>query len=163
MTTSGKRTGRFYGWRVVHAAFVLGVFGWGVGFYGPPIFLSVIRESRGWPVVLISLAISLHFLAGAITGANLPALHHRVGAAMVTKAGALLMATGVIGWATAASPWQLFVAAGLSGAGWGTMSAAALNAIVSPWFVRARPAALAMASTVGASAESSSHRFGWLP
>ena len=149
MTTSGKRTGRFYGWRVVHAAFVLGVFGWGVGFYGPPIFLSVIRESRGWPVVLISLAISLHFLAGAITGANLPALHHRVGAAIVTKAGALLMATGVIGWATAASPWQLFVAAGLSGAGWGTMSAAALNAIVSPWFVRARPAALAMAYNGG--------------
>jgi hypothetical protein len=28
----------FYGWRVVGAAFVLAVFGWGVGFYGPPVF-----------------------------------------------------------------------------------------------------------------------------
>ena len=62
---------------------------------------------------------------------------------------ALLMAIGVFGWAMSASPWQLFVAAGLSGAGWGTMSAAALNAIVSPWFVRARPAALAMAYNGG--------------
>ena len=147
--TGEKRAGRFYGWRVVHAAFVLGVFGWGIGFYGPPIFLSVIRESRGWSLVLISAAISLHFLAGAITGANLPGLHRRFGAAMVTKAGALSIATGVIGWATATSPWHLFVAASLSGAGWGTMSAAALNAIVSPWFMRARPAALAMAYNGG--------------
>lgn len=147
--TSGKLTGRFYGWRVVHAAFVLGVFGWGIGFFGPPIFLSVIRESRGWPLVLISAAVSLHFLAGAVTGANLPAFHRRFSLVIVTKAGALLMAAGIIGWATASSPWHLFVVAGLSGAGWGTMSAAALNAIVSPWFVRARPAALGMAYNGG--------------
>ena len=147
--SKGQRAHRFYGWRVVYAAFVLGVFGWGLGFYGPPIFLSVIRESRGWSLVLISAAISVHFLAGALTGANLPALHRRLGAAVVTKAGALAMAAGIIGWAMASSSWHLFVAAGLSGAGWGTMSAAALNAIVSPWFVRARPAALGMAYNGG--------------
>ena len=141
--------GRFYGWRVVCAAFVLGMFGWGMGFFGPPVFLSVIRESTGWPVVLISCAISLHFLAGAVTGANLPALHQRFNAAGVTKAGSLFMAAGIVGWATAASPWHLFVAAALSGVGWGTMSAAALNVIVSPWFVRGRPAALAMAYNGG--------------
>jgi len=147
--TSGKRTGRFYGWRVVHAAFVLVVFGWGLGFYGPPIFLNVIRESRGWSLVLISAAVSVHFLAGAVTGTNLPAVHCRFGVAAVTKAGALSMAVGIIGWATTTSPWHLFIAAILSGAGWGTMSAAALNAIVSPWFVRARPAALGMAYNGG--------------
>src|SRR5207237_1864333 len=80
--TSEKRAGRFYGWRVVHAAFVLALFGWGVGFFGPPIFLSVIRESQGWSLVLISAAVSLHLLAGAVTGANFPALHQRVGLAM---------------------------------------------------------------------------------
>jgi len=109
LVAAGNRTGRFYGWRVVHAAFVLAVFGWGLGFYGPPIFLSVIHESRGWSVVLVSTAISLHFLAGAVAGANIPALHHRFGAATVTKAGALSMAAGVVGLATAASPWLLFV------------------------------------------------------
>jgi hypothetical protein len=40
---------------------------------------------------------------------------------------------------------ELFVATLLSGAGWVTMSAAAVNAIVSPWFVRIRPAALSAA------------------
>jgi len=147
--TNAKHAGRFYGWRVVRAAFVLGAFGWGLGFYGPPIFMSVIRESRGWSFLLISAAISLHFLTGAVTGANLPAFHRHFGVTTVTKAGALSMATGIVGWAMAISPWHLFIAAILSGAGWGTMSAAALNAIVSPWFVRARPAALGMAYNGG--------------
>jgi MFS family permease len=67
----------------------------------------------------------------------------------MTKAGALAMAAGIVGWATASSPWHLFAAASLSGVGWGTSSAAALNAIVSPWFMRARPAALGMAYNGG--------------
>ena len=139
----------FYGWRVVCAAFVLAFFGWGLGFFGPPVFLSVIRDAHGWSVALISAAISVHFLVGAVVGANVPALHRGIGAAAVTKAGVLSMAAGLACWATATSPWQLFVAAGLSGTGWGTMSAAAMNAIVSPWFVRARPAALGMAYNGG--------------
>src|SRR5437588_392043 len=48
-------------------------------------------------------------------------------------------------WAVAREPWQLFAATSLSGAGWAAMSGAAVNAIVSPWFARTRPAALAMA------------------
>jgi hypothetical protein len=139
----------FHGWRVVAAAFVIAVFGWGIGFYGPPVFLSVVRETRGWPLALISTAVTVHFLIGAVVGANLPTLYRRLGAAAVTKLGALCLAAGLSGWAVATAPWQLFVASVLSGAGWGAMSAAAINAIVSPWFVRKRPAALAMAYNGG--------------
>jgi hypothetical protein len=139
----------FYGWRVVGAAFVLAVFGWGMGFYGPSVFLSVVREARGWPLAFISTAVTVHFLIGAVVGAGLPAFHRRFGTSTMTKAGALCLAAGVFGWATAAAPWQLLVASILSGAGWGAMSAAAVNAIVSPWFVRTRPAALAMAYNGG--------------
>ena len=149
MVTTQARGGIFYGWRVVGAAFVLGAFGWGMGFFGPPVFLSVVRETRGWPLVLVSAAVSLHFLVGAVTGAKLAGLHRRFGAAAVTKAGALSLAAGILGWATVTAPWQLFVVSAFSGAGWGAMSAAALNAIVSPWFVRSRPAALAMAYNGG--------------
>jgi Major Facilitator Superfamily len=149
MVTTHARSGTFYGWRVVGAAFVLGAFGWGMGFFGPPVFLSVVRETRGWPLVLVSTAVSFHFLVGAVTGARLAALHRRFGVAAVTKAGALSLAAGILGWATVTAPWQLFAVGALSGAGWGAMSAAALNAIVSPWFVRSRPAALAMAYNGG--------------
>ncbi|MPZ41838.1 MAG: MFS transporter [Betaproteobacteria bacterium] len=144
-----RRNAGFYGWRVVHAAFLLAVFGWGMGFYGPPVFLGVMGQSGSWSVALVSLAVSFHFVAGAVTGAKLPILHRRFGIAAVTKAGALSMSAGVLGWSVVESPRQLFLSALLSGVGWGTMSAAALNAIVSPWFVRARPAALGMAYNGG--------------
>jgi MFS family permease len=135
----------FYGWRVVAAAFVLAVFGWGLGFYGPPIYLHAVEEARGWPLGLVSSAVTLHFLVGAIFTANLPQLYGRFGVPAVTKAGAVALAGGVAGWAVAQEPWQLFVATFFSGAGWVAMSAAAINAIIAPWFVRARPAALSMA------------------
>jgi MFS family permease len=135
----------FYGWRVVAAAFVLAVFGWGLGFYGPPIYLHAVEEARGWSLALVSSAVTLHFLVGAVFTANLPQLYGRFGVPAVTKAGAVALAGGVAGWAVAQEPWQLFVATFFSGAGWIAMSAAAINAIIAPWFVRARPAALSMA------------------
>lgn len=135
----------FYGWRVVSAAFVLAMFGWGLGFYGPPVYLHAVREARGWSLALVSTAVTVHFLIGAIVVANLPNLYRCFGVPAITKAAALSLGTGITGWAMAQEPWQLFAATLLSGAGWVAMSAAAVNAIVSPWFMRTRPAALAMA------------------
>jgi len=140
---------RFYGWRVVGATFVLAVFGLGIGFHGPAVYLHAVHERTGWPLALISTAVTVHFLTGAVVVANLPALHRRLGIPAVTKAGAILLAVGVFGWATATAPWQLFAATLLSGAGWVTMGVAAINAIVAPWFDRGRPAALAMAYNGG--------------
>jgi MFS family permease len=138
-------TGRFYGWVVVRGAFVLAALGMGIGFYGPAIYLQAIHETRGWPVAVISAAVTTHFLIGAIVVGNLPALYRRFGIPTVTKTGAFLLALGIIGWANAAAPWQLFAATFVSGAGWVTMGIAAVNAMVSPWFGRDRPAALAVA------------------
>jgi len=139
----------FQGWRVVSATFVLAVFGWGLGFYGPPIFLKVLHEQRGWPIGLIATAVTVHFLVGAYSGANMHALHRRFGAQNVTRACSFMMAAGLLAWATSGAPWHMFAASLLTGSGWGGMSAAALNAIVSPWFVRRRPSALGMAYNGG--------------
>src|SRR5690348_7076450 len=143
--TAGARKPTFYGWRVVAAVFVLATFGWGLGFYGPPVYLHAVHESRGWSLNVISTAVTVHFLFGAIVIANLPRLYARFGLVRVTKAGSLALAIGVAGWALAQEPWQLFIATLFSGGGWVTMGAAAVNAIVAPWFVRKRPAALASA------------------
>jgi hypothetical protein len=141
--------GIFFGWRVVAAAFLLAVFGWGVGFYGPPIFLHAVQGARHWPLLLVSTAVTVHFLVGAVVVANLPALYRRYGLPRITKTAAVSLALGVLGWANAFEPWQLVLAALLSGAGWVAMGAAAVNAIIAPWFVTARPAALAMAYNGG--------------
>jgi MFS family permease len=135
----------FFGWRVVGTAFVVAVFAWGISFYGPPIFLQHLHATRGWPISLISAAITSHYLLGAIVVANLAALYRRFGTVRITRAGALLTAAGLLGWVYAREPWQLFLATPVSGAGWAMTGGAALNAMVSPWFVRRRPAALSMA------------------
>jgi MFS family permease len=143
------RTKTFYGWRVVGATFALAMFGLGIGFHGPSVYLHTLHQQRGWPLPLVSAAVTVHFLAGAVVVANLPALYRRFGIPAVTKAGSACLAAGVVGWAVATTPWQLFGATLLSGAGWVTMGVAAVNAIVSPWFNRDRPAALAMAYNGG--------------
>ncbi|MGX9962195.1 MFS transporter [Roseomonas sp. F4] len=135
----------FRGWRVAWAAFVVAVLGWGLGFYGPPVFLLAVQQARGWPVALIGGAITCHFLVGAAVVAWLPALHGRLGVAGGTRLGGVLAGLGVLGWALAAEPWQLFAATLLSGAGWALTGGAAINAMVAPWFTRRRPAALSLA------------------
>ncbi|MEI6355724.1 MAG: hypothetical protein WCP53_01330, partial [Verrucomicrobiota bacterium] len=65
------------------------------------------------------------------------------GTAGAVGAFTLVLALGVLGWALAREPWQLLLATLFSGAGWVTMAAAAVNAIVAPWFAVKRPAALA--------------------
>ncbi len=146
MSRAGEgRPASFFGWRVVWAAFVVTVFGWGVGFYGPPVFLHAVHEARGWPVALVSAAVTLHFLLGALVVANLAALHRRFGLVAVTRAAGVAAALGFLGWAMGREPWQLFAATLLTGFGWAATGAAAINAMVSPWFVRRRPAALSTA------------------
>lgn len=135
----------FHGWRVVAAAFVLAVLGWGLGFYGPPIYLHAVREARGWSVSLISAAITVHYVCGAGVIAGLPRLYRVFGLVTVTRVGTCLLAAGLVGWASATAPIELFAATVLTGVGWVTLGAAAINAIVSPWFVTLRPKALSTA------------------
>lgn len=94
----------FYGWRIVAAAFIVAVFGWGIGFYGPPVYLEAVRQAHGWPITLVSGAVTLHFLAGVAVVANLPTLHRRFGLPAVISAGAIVLALGVIGWSMAQAP-----------------------------------------------------------
>ncbi|MDQ6215168.1 MFS transporter, partial [Achromobacter insolitus] len=49
-----RATRPFFGWTVLYATFVLAVFGWGVGFYGPPVFLHAVAGRTGWGVALVS-------------------------------------------------------------------------------------------------------------
>ena len=123
----------------------MALFGWGFGFYGPPVFLHAVEAGRGWPLWLVSAAVTCHFLAGAAVVSRMAAIQARFGLVAVTRAGAVAAALGVLGWALAAEPWQLFAATLLSGAGWAATGGAAINAIVAPWFARRRPAALGAA------------------
>ena len=135
----------FFGRRVVWAAFTIAIFGWGFGFYGPPVFLHAVIARTGWGVGFVSACVTLHFLAGALVITRLPWLHARFGVAAVTSAGAALLAAGVLLWGIVAQRALLVPAAILSGAGWVALGAAGINAMIAPWFVRTRPRALSAA------------------
>lgn len=120
------------GWRAVWTAFVVAVFGWGVGFYDPAVYLVTLHRERGWSISTLSAAITAHFLVSALLITRLPMLYRRLGLARVTIEGTVLAAAGVLAWAEARQPWQLVPALVLSAAGWSTMSGAALNAVVRP-------------------------------
>ncbi|WP_036593485.1 MFS transporter [Ottowia thiooxydans] len=139
----------FFGVWVVRAAFVLAVFGWGVGFYGPPIFLHAVVERTGWPLGTVSAVVTLHFLSGALVVVYLPKLYARWGLPTVISVGAVVTSVGVWGWAVASEPWHLFVAALGSGMGWVTLGSVTVNAVISPWYRRTRPRALAIAYNGG--------------
>jgi len=145
--TSGSK--RFFGWHVAWAALVLGVFSFGAGFHGMGVYLRTIVDTKGWSVSLVSLAVTLHFLVAAAIMPILPALYRRFSVSQITKLGALVLALGVLGWATADASWSLFAASVVSGAGWAATCGVALNAIVAPWFDRDRPAALSLAYNGG--------------
>ncbi len=133
------------GWTIVWAAFTVAVFGWGVGFYGPPVFLHAVVSRHGWPLDLVSTAVTVHYLVGAAAVTQLPRLYDHHGLARMTIVGGFATVVGLAGWSLSAAPWQLFIASFASGLGWALTGAFAINMMVSPWFDRRRPAALSLA------------------
>jgi MFS family permease len=137
----------FFGWKVVAVSFLVAVYAWGLGFYGPSVYVNELTLGRGWPVATVSAAVTFHFLSSAVLIALLADAHRRFGVVGVTRVGLIAFALGAAGWAWAAAPWQLFVAAALTGIGWSATSAAAINTFVTPWFDKKRGLALAQAYT----------------
>src|SRR5882757_1090395 len=98
MTAEAKPVA-FYGWRVAGAAFIVAIFGWGLGFYGPPVYLHAVRELRGWSLALVSTAVTAHFLIDVIVGASLRNVYRRLGVSTVTMVGGLALRRCVTAWA----------------------------------------------------------------
>src|SRR3546814_17949290 len=57
----------FHGWRVVGACFVAAVFTWGFGTFGNSVYLSEITKAQGWPVALVSGAVTVFYLTSALS------------------------------------------------------------------------------------------------
>lgn len=136
----------YWGWLVVAAAFLVGMFGFGLGFYGPGIYLVALKARHGWSTEELSLALTAYYVLGAtllflVAG---PAFE-RWGARVVVTIGAVALAGGAVLLSVVAEPWQVYAAFAVMAVGWATTSGAALNIIVAPWFERRRGLALSWA------------------
>lgn len=142
----------YHGWLVVAAAFLIAMFGFGLGFYGPGVYLVALEARHGWSVAEISPAITAYYVLGAtLLFFCVGPLFERCGARMVVAAGVVAMACGLMLLGLVARPWQVYAAFALMSVGWATMSGAAINIIVAPWFDKRRGLAVSWAFN-GASA-----------
>ncbi|MEM7023454.1 MAG: MFS transporter [Pseudomonadota bacterium] len=148
---SSVPSGIYHGWRVVAAAFVVALFGWGVGFYGPGIYLVALRDGHGWSSVQLSSAITLYYLLGAGLIVFAGRTFERFGARTVVTSGTCAMAAALVLLTLVEHSWQVYPAFAVMSLGWAAMSGAAVNIIVAPWFERRRGLALSLALN-GASA-----------
>lgn len=139
------RDKHFFGHTVLRCTFILAMLGWGIGFYGPPIYLQAVMERTGWPIAQVSGAVTLHFLSGTLVIANLPRLYARFGVPAITLAGCAMLGIGVNIWARADTVQVLYLGAICSGIGWVTLGATAVNTLIAPWYVKERPKALGKA------------------
>jgi len=148
-----RRGARLYhGWLVVAAAFLIATFGFGLGFYGPGIYLVALEARHGWPVAELSPAITAYYALGAtLLFFCVGPLFERYGPRPVVAIGSLAMAGGVILLTAVTRSWQVYAAFAVMSVGWATMSGAAINIIVAPWFDQRRGSAVSWALN-GASA-----------
>lgn len=144
-STEHPRRVVFFGWKVVAVSFLIAVFAWGLGFYGPSVYVAELVRTRGWAVSAVSGAVTLHFLFSAALVVGLADAHAGFGVVAVTRAGIVAFGLGVLGFAHAREVWHLYVAALATGIGWATLSGAAINTFVSVWFDARRPLALSHA------------------
>src|SRR5579859_2392297 len=101
--------GRIYhGWLVVGAAFLIALFGWGIGFYGPGIYLVALRERHGWSTADIASAITTYYLLGATLILFVGSAFERFGARRVVSAGTAAMAGSIVLLPLVSSPWQVY-------------------------------------------------------
>jgi MFS family permease len=132
---------------VVGCAFLLALWGWGLGFYGLAIYLVSLRAARPWSTSEISLAFTAYYLFGAALTVFVGDFFRRLGARRAVTGGVLAMAASVAALPVVETLWQLYIAMAVMALGWACMSLAAVNILVAPWFEERRGVALSLALT----------------
>src|SRR3989441_1160709 len=128
----------FYGWNVVGATFVMALFSFGLGFYGVSVYVAMLQRLHGWSASAVSVPVTAYYVAGALLTASAGDLYERFGPRAVVAGGSVAMAAGVAALGLVTQPWQLYPVFLVMSVGWGSMSGAAINIILAPWFQRRR-------------------------
>jgi len=122
-----RGAGLYHGWLVVAAAFFVALFGFGLGFYGPGIYLVALKARHGWSIAELSSIITTYYVLGAsFLFFGVGSLFELYGARKVLIVGIVAMGTGLILLTWIARLWQVYLAFALMSVGWATMSGAAI-------------------------------------
>ena len=135
----------FYGWNVVAATFVMALFTFGLGFYGLTVYVATLQRLHGWSASTVSAPVTVYYVAGALLTTAIGSVYERFGPRLVVVGASVVMAGGIAALGLVTRPWQLYPVFVVMAVGWGSMSGAAINIILAPWFERRRGLAVSVA------------------
>ena len=135
----------FYGWWIVGACFVIASIAWSLGLFGASVYLHAVSKTRGWPIGLISTAITCFYLVSAFSAPFVGTVINRFGPRVVVRGGAICLACSVASIGQVTAIWQIYLSFLVLGCGWASLSSTALSTIVAPWFNRHQGRAISTA------------------
>lgn len=135
----------YHGWKVVGVCFMAALFTWGFGVFGASVYLAEITRATGWPVSIVSAAITVFYLTNAVSLTTVGAAIDRRGARPVLMFGVVCLALSVVLIGQAQAQWQLFGAFVVLGLGYATLSMTGLSATIAPWFEKYQGRSVAIA------------------
>jgi MFS family permease len=142
-----KQTKKFPGRWVLGACFTLLTFSSGLGFYGLAVYLQAFSSELGWSVSSISLATTLFFLVGGVSGVWIAKFIAKHDVRIMVLGGATLATIALFSMRFVEQRWQLFAVYIFYALGWSASGMGPITTVVTRWFHVRRASALAIAST----------------
>ncbi len=145
--TGEEKKPMYYGWKIVFAIMVQLTFNSGLSFYNNAIYLNAIAAKPAFDVQSASLAVSVFFLSGGITGLFVARWVQAMDPRVAISTGAIVAALALSSLPYVENLWQLYLAYALFGVGFSASGLIPATTLVTRWFRRRRAMALSVAST----------------
>ena len=135
-----------YSWVVMAACGAILFYSIGLSFNCFTVFLSPLRETLGLNGAQSSSIVSIVNIGSVVGMLAAGPLYKKVGARTITYVSGLLMAAGAFLYGFAGGLWTCYIAAIITGAGFGAGSIIPASLFISAWFEKKRGFAMGIAS-----------------
>jgi len=142
---AGEKKEIFYGWWIVAGCFILLFLMSGAGFYSFSIFIKPLEEEFGWSRASISLAMSIYFILGGLSGPFVGKWTQTHGPRKVMTLSALGFGTCFVLVGLTQSLWYFYAIYGLLAVLHSGMAFIPVSTVLARWFIRKRGRAIGFA------------------
>ena len=133
--------------RVVAGCFIVLAVSSGLGFYGLAVYLNAFGNEKGWPVASISLATTVYFIVGGVSGLLVARVIARRDVRIPIVAGGILGGVSLAVLGQVQERWQLYLVYAVFALGFSGAGLIPVTTVVARWYHVGRSVKLSVAST----------------